>query len=68
MTHYILNKQLLIGSRFVFIVDDVDLALSMIQTNTSTQCSGKDGVDQSFIVAVALINRIRIPDLQDSNR
>ena len=68
MTHYILHKQLLNGSWFVFIVDDVDLALSTIQTNTSTQCSGKDGVDQSFIVAVALIDRIRIPDLQDSNR
>lgn len=62
--HWVCDPDYLISSQ----VDDVDLALSTIQTNTSTQCSGKDGVDQSFIVAVALIDRIRIPDLQDSNR
>ncbi|XP_071179138.1 uncharacterized protein [Mytilus edulis] len=60
--HWVCDPDYLISSQ----VDAVDLALAMIQTNTSTQCSGPDGEDQSYIVAVALINRIRIPDLQDS--
>lgn len=61
--HWVCDPDYLISSQ----VNAVDLALSMIQTNTSTQCDGPDGVAQSYIVAVALIDKIRIPDLQDSS-
>ena len=47
----------------LFSVDSVDIALRMIESNTSTVCYGADDSKESYRVGVALINRIRIPDV-----
>ena len=44
--------------------ENIDLSLYNIQTNTSTVCVDEMGQKQSFLVAVLLINRIRMPDFQ----
>ncbi|OWF38792.1 uncharacterized protein LOC110465870 [Mizuhopecten yessoensis] len=59
--HYICDPDKLITSQVLA----VDRALKAIQTQTSTQCTAPNGEVQSFIVAMALINRIRIPDFND---
>ncbi|KAK3082828.1 hypothetical protein FSP39_006565 [Pinctada imbricata] len=57
--HYICDPDSLISNQ----VEAVDLALQMIETNTSTVCYGADDSKESYRVGVALINRIRIPDV-----
>ncbi|XP_060078388.1 uncharacterized protein LOC132557878 [Ylistrum balloti] len=61
--HYVCDPDRLITSQVLA----VDKALKTIQEQTSTQCTAPNGEVQSFIVAMALINRMRIPDFSDVN-
>ena len=47
--------------------EGIDLSLYNIQTNTSTVCVDETGQSESYIAAVLLINRIRIPDFQSAD-
>ncbi|XP_033748943.1 uncharacterized protein LOC117333647 [Pecten maximus] len=61
--HYVCDPDRIITSQVLA----VDRTLKSIQEQTSTQCTAPHGEAQSFIVAMALINRIRIPDFSDVN-
>lgn len=41
-------------------VVSINNQLRSIHTNTSTQCRGPDGVKQSFVVAIIMVDRIRV--------
>lgn len=61
--HYVCDPDRLITSQVLA----VDRALKAIQEQTTTQCTAPHGEVQSFIVAMALIDRIRIPDFTSEN-
>lgn len=44
--------------------ESIDLSLYNVQTGTSTVCTDAEGVKQSFLVAVLLLDRLRMPDFQ----
>lgn len=61
--HFLCDPEYMVTAQ----ADAVDLALKMIQTNTTRQCYSSSGTSESFIVAVALVDRIRIPDLSGTS-
>ena len=48
----------------IFSGESVDLSLYNVQTYTSSVCTSDSGQKQSYLAAVVLINRMRMPDFQ----
>lgn len=51
----------------IIIADVINEHLLAVQTNTSTVC-GEGTLEESYIAAAFLINRIRVPDMASDNR
>lgn len=64
-TNYVCDPDYLMNS--VSQGESIDLSLYNVQTNTSTVCTDEQGQKQSFLVAVLLLDRVRMPDFQSPN-